>query len=102
MFKAMESSKDIPEKEPGSEIPLKIKQEVYTQFIQKHCEKWLNEKIPALNGNTPIKTVKTEEGKKRVAELLKQFENIEEDNKKEGRPYYDMTWMWGRLGIERE
>jgi hypothetical protein len=102
MFKAMESSKDIPEKEPGSEIPLKIKQEVYTQFIQKHCEKWLNEKIPALNGNTPIKTVKTEEGKKRVAELLKQFENIEEDNKKEERPYYDMTWMWGRLGIERE
>lgn len=102
IFKAMESLKNMPKKEPGSKIPLEIQQELYTQFMQGHCEKWLNEEIPALNGNTPLKTVKTKEGKKRVAELLKQFENIEERNKKEGRPYYDMTWMWERLGIERK
>ncbi|MEK6589770.1 MAG: antitoxin Xre/MbcA/ParS toxin-binding domain-containing protein [Nitrospinota bacterium] len=92
----------MPEKMSGSEILLEIKQEVYTQFMQRHCEKWLNEGIPALNDNTPVKAVKTEEGKRRVADLLNQFENIEERNKKEGRPYYDITWMWERLGVERE
>ncbi len=102
MFKAMESIKDMPKKEPDSKIPLEVKQDIYTQFMQKHCEKWLNEKIPALNGNTPINAVKTEEGKKGVAELLKLFENTEERNKKDGRPYYDVSWMWERLGIERE
>lgn len=102
MFKAMESSKYMPKKESGSEIPFEIKQEIYTKFMQKHCENWLNEEIPALDGKAPVKTVKTKKGKKRVAELLKQFENIEETNKKEGRPYYDMTWMWNSLGVERE
>lgn len=71
MFKAMESSKYMPKKESGSEIPFEIKQKIYTKFMQKHCENWLNEEIPALDGKTPVKTVKTKKGKKRVAELLK-------------------------------
>ena len=39
---------------------------------------------------------------KKVIELLKLFENGEEYNKKNGKPYYDLSWMWERLGLERE
>jgi hypothetical protein len=70
--------------------------------MQKHCEKWLKDKIPALNGKTPVQAVKTGEGRKKVIGLLKLFENGEEQNRKEGRPYYDLSWMWERLGLERE
>jgi hypothetical protein len=101
-LQAIKSSKDKPEKQIDSEIPMEIQQELYTQFMQKHSEKWLNEKIPLLGGKTPLEAVKTEEGKKKVVELLKDFENREEHNKREGRPYFDLSWMWERLNIEKE
>ncbi len=40
---------------------------------------------------TPMQAVKTEEGRRQVIEMLKSFENSEEHNKKEGRPYYDIS-----------
>ncbi len=100
--KALKSLKESSPEEPGIELPMEIQQQFYAQFMQKHCEEWLNEIIPALDGQTPVQAVKTEEGRKKVIELLKLFENGEENNKKEGRPYYDLSWMWGRLGLERE
>lgn len=90
------------EKKEDNEIPIEIQQQLYSQFMQKHSEKWLNEKIPVLDGRTPMQAVKTAEGKQKVIELLKSFENIEEHNKREGRPFYDMSWMWDKLGLERE
>jgi hypothetical protein len=57
---------------------------------------------PALDGRTPMQAIKTEEGRKKVTELLKSIENSEEHNKKEGRPFYDISWMWERLKIKRE
>jgi hypothetical protein len=101
-MEAVKSFKDIPHHEPENNIPMEVQQQIYSQFMRKHCTKWLNEKIPALEGKTPVQAVKTEDGRKKVVELLKSFENIEEHNKKEGRPFYDLSWMWGSLGLERE
>lgn len=93
---------DIPPENPGDKIPIEVQQQIYSQFMQKHCEKWLNEKIPALDGKTPKQAVQSTDGMRRVAELLKSFENIEAHNKKDGRPFYDLSWMWDRLGLDRE
>jgi len=101
-MEAMKSYKESSTAEPVNELPMDIQQQIYVQFMQKHSEKWLEEKIPALNGETPMQAVKTEEGKRKVIELLKSIENSEEHNKKEGRPFYDISWMWERLKIERE
>ena len=101
-MEAIKSFKESSPETPKNELPMEIQQQLYTEFNQKHCEKWLKEKIPALDGKTPIQAVKTAEGKKKVIELLKMFENSEEFNKKEGRPYYDLSWMWERLGLEKE
>lgn len=99
---ALKSHKEKPEEKTENTVPMEIQQEVYTRFMQKHCEKWVNEKIPALGGYTPLQAVKTEEGMKKLIELLKSFENMEEHNKREGRPFYDLSWMWGRLGLKKE
>lgn len=99
---AIKSLKDTSAEKSVNELPMEVQQELYTQFMQKHSEKWLNDKIPALNGKTPFEAVKTEDGKKKVIELLKDFENREEHNKREGRPYFDLSRMWERLNLERE
>jgi hypothetical protein len=101
-MEALKENERKPLKKPKNEIPMEIQQQLYSEFRQKHCEKWLKEKVPALNGNTPLQAVKTEEGRHQVIGLLKTFENSEERNRKEGKPYYDISWMWKRLGLERE
>lgn len=101
-MQALKSHEGKPEKKTENEIPMEIQQQLYTQFMQKHSEKWLKEKIPALDGKTPFQAIKTEDGKRKVIELLKSFENTEEHNKREDRPFYDLSWMWDRLGLKRE
>jgi len=101
-LEAMKSHKESSTAKPENELPMELQQKVHAQFMQKHCEKWLKDKIPALGGRTPMQTVKTEEGRRKVIDLLKSFENIEELNRQEGRPHYDISWMWQRLGLERE
>lgn len=101
LMEAMKSVKDSALEKPKNELPMELQQQVYTQFMQKHCEKWLKDKIPALDGRTPMQAIKTEEGKRKVIDLLKSFENIEEHNRKEGRPHYDLSRMWERLNVNR-
>ncbi|MBI5664790.1 MAG: SEC-C domain-containing protein [Nitrospirae bacterium] len=99
---AVKSLKDSPPDDTEDHIPMEVKQRIYSQFMQGHCEKWLNDKIPALDGKTPRQAVKSADGIRMVIELLKSFENIEEHNKHEGRPFYDLSWMWDRLGLQRD
>lgn len=101
-MEAMKSLKDRSSKPPEDELPMEIQQRLYSQFMQNHYEKWFSDKIPALDSKTPLEAIKTEEGKLKVTELLKLYENGEERNKQESRPYYDLAWVWQRLGIEKE
>ncbi|MBI4682271.1 MAG: SEC-C domain-containing protein [Nitrospirae bacterium] len=101
-IEAIKELKDSPPDATADDVPLEIRQEIYTKFMQGHSKEWLNKKIPALDGKTPTQAVTTEEGRRKVVELLKSFENIQEHNKKDGEPCYDLSWMWERLGLERE
>ncbi|RJQ47688.1 MAG: DUF2384 domain-containing protein [Nitrospiraceae bacterium] len=101
-MKALKECEKKPHKESANEIPMEIQQKVYTEFMHKNSTNWLKKKVPALDGKTPLQAVKTEEGRIKVIELLKSFENSEEHNKREGRPFYDVSWMWERLGLKRE
>lgn len=53
--KSYEGEREGKEK---NQIPPEIRQKVYNQYMQKHYEKWLTEKIPALNGKTPLQAIK--------------------------------------------
>lgn len=101
-MEAIKSHKGKSTHEPKDTIPMDIKQEVYNKFMKDHCERWLKDKIPALDGMTPMEAIKTEAGREKVRNLLKLFENSEERNKSESQPYYDLSWMWERLRLERE
>jgi hypothetical protein len=100
--KYLASMKDKPSPEPSEDIPFEVQQEMYTQFMDSHMKKWLKEKIPALGGKSPRQAKMSKTGKQQVIELLKFMENTEEKNRRDGRPSYDIDWVWGELGIERE
>ncbi|MBF0556555.1 MAG: DUF2384 domain-containing protein [Nitrospirae bacterium] len=57
--------------------------------MDNHYQKWFNDRILALDNKTPLDAIKTKEGKRKVIELLKLYENVEE-LKKKARPYYDI------------
>ena len=92
-----------PEKPaPESRIPKEVEKQIQEEFLRKHYEKWLDEKIPALNGKSPRETVKQPRGRKKVVDLLKLLENMEARKQKEGELAYDVSWLWERLGLEKE
>jgi len=84
-----------------SGIPPEIERQVLDKFMREHMEKWIDEKIPALDNQTPRECVATEAGRKRVTELLKSFENLEEHKRKNGEHFYDLSWVWSKLGLTR-
>lgn len=101
-MEAIKAHKDKPARSPENELPMELQQQLYTQYCQKHYEGWFQDKIPMLDDKTPLEAIKTEQGKQKVIELLKLYENGEELNKQEGRPVYDLGWVWQRLGLEKE
>jgi hypothetical protein len=100
-METIKSDTDESREHSADKLPLEVEQALYTEFIQQHYKKWLNDHLPALDGMTPFQAIMTEEGRGKVIGLLKSIENIEERNKKEGRPYCDISWLWERLGFEK-
>jgi hypothetical protein len=65
----------------------------------EYVTKWVDEKIPALGGKTPRDAVKTPEGREKVEELLRGWENSEERRKREGEPYVDINILRQMLNL---
>ena len=64
---------------------IKVSEELLTDYYKK----WCNMKIPALGNKTPRQAIKTKEGKEKLKELLKDFENIDLHKKREGEHIVD-------------
>ncbi len=71
----------LEEKEPTplpgtaqEELPEAEMQEIMDQYLESYWEKWPNEKIPALNNQTPVEAVKSLTGREKVNALLDDME----------------------------
>ena len=95
--KALKSSGKTPSVEED-EMPEKF-YPLFSKTMGEFATKWIDEKIPALDGKTPREAVKTPEGREKVEELLKDWENIEERKRKEGEPYVDINTLRQILDI---
>ena len=58
-------------------------------FLEDYYKKWCDMEIPALENKTPRQAIKTEEGKIKLKELFKDFENIDLHKKREGEYLVD-------------
>ena len=50
------------------------------EYMRQHYRNWPEEKLPALNGKTPLQAVKTRDGKEMVEALLMEFERRGKDS----------------------
>jgi hypothetical protein len=80
--------------ESASEIPPEIQQALLKEYLDQHYQKWLDTPLPALNGKTPRKAIKTKEGQRLVENLLRSIE-YHHQTKME----YDTTWIRNELGL---
>ncbi|NIP73083.1 MAG: DUF2384 domain-containing protein [Gammaproteobacteria bacterium] len=83
----------------GGEAPV-LGPEIKQAMLDEHYANWFDEPIPALDGRTPNEAVETEEGRRAVIALLKDYENNEARAAPPGGRY-DFGWMWDELGLER-
>lgn len=93
-------SENPPPRSAKEEIPSDVKRDIERQYMEDHYAKWLNMKIPALDGKTPRQAVRNATGKRKVAELLKQIENTEAHKRKAGEYAYDVSNLRRELGIK--
>ncbi|MGB9627515.1 MAG: MbcA/ParS/Xre antitoxin family protein [Thermodesulfobacteriota bacterium] len=73
---------------------------VFEKTMEAFVTKWIDEKIPALGGKTPREAVKTSEGREKVEELLRDWENLEERKRKAGEPYIDLNILRQMLDLK--
>lgn len=74
-------------------------QAMAASVIRQRMSAWPDEKLPALNGKTPREAMATKEGKEKVLELIKNFENVEARKKKGGELWLDLAFLRKELGL---
>ena len=82
-------------------LPADVEQQIVSQFYEQHYRAWIDEPVPALGGRTPRHAARLKTVRPKVVDLVKALENQMERERKEGRPAYDVTWMWAELGVDR-
>ena len=64
-------------------------------FYDKHYREWLDSPIPALDGKTPRKAIRSKEGKRKVEDLLREMEYLHNENDQA----YDISWVRRELKL---
>ena len=78
---------------PEKSLPL------YSDVMGEWMTRWVDERIPALSGKTPREAVQSPEGREKVEEILKNWENIEERKGRDGEPYMDVSAVRKMLNL---
>lgn len=77
-----------------------IAAEVIQNMLDQHYRQCLDEPIPMLGNKTPRQCARSEKGREKVIEWLKQLENNElRRAASEGQKPYDSRWMWEELKL---
>ncbi len=92
----------VPSEEKDSEppIPPEVAADLIGRHLEQHYSTWPDRALPALDGLTPRQAAARPEMRQRLINLLKELENAELHNKRDGRPYYDMSRIKSTLGVE--
>ncbi len=75
-----------------------------TQAIYKHIYRtWADDPIPIFDGRSPRQMLRTAAGREQVADLLRSYEeNEEQEARREKREPASFEFLWRAVGLERE
>ena len=77
-----------------------LEEALVLQHQATHYRSWVDEPVPALDGQTPRAAARLGRLRPRVEDLIHGLEGMYERALKDGRPAYDPSWMWAELGLE--
>ena len=88
---------------PKSSIAPEFATKLVHEMLDKQYRMALHEPVGMIGNTAPAEAVKTEAGRKKVADWLKFLENRSagQTNPADPMATYDFTWMWRELGIEK-
>ena len=98
-----EKARNTSQSRPEPDIPQDVQREVIHQYLANHYETWPEIPLPALEGKSALEAVKNKRLRPAVIELLKSIDQLEARRIQQlgGEPF-DVTFLWKRLGLERE
>jgi hypothetical protein len=87
---------------PSPAIDPDLAEALVAEHYSRHYRAWIDEPIPALDGQTPRQAAKSSASRARVEDLLRELEGAYEQALKAGQPAYDPSWMWTELALRGE
>ena len=90
--------KPAPRKSP-QELPRAVQERLILDMLEKHYQRWVNESVPALGGQTPRQAVRNKQGRAKVIALIKDLENREAHRRSQGDVVYDVGKLKASLGL---
>jgi hypothetical protein len=89
--------------EPAPELNPAAMAEVLNRIKEAHYRRTLDEPVPMLGDRTPRECARSKQGRKKLANWIKEIENGElRQAASTGVPAYDVSWMWRELGVDEE
>jgi hypothetical protein len=95
-MKKMESGDGPP---PAGKVPPEVEREIVLKIKAEHYAKWPDEPLPALDGRTPREAARSEAGRRALDDLLRDMENHEERERRQGQPAHDFRKLRKTLGL---
>lgn len=72
------------------------------EFLERHYQTWIDQRIPALGGRTPRQVSKSVQGRQELTELIRQMEYADSSRDGTGHAPYDWNKLRRRLGLASE
>jgi SEC-C motif/Protein of unknown function (DUF2384) len=88
-----------PSKGASPGIDPEVQAAIVGKMKRDHYARWVDEALPALSGSTPRQAMSTEDGRRRVRDLVRGIENLEAHARKQGKPYFDTEELRQTLGL---
>ncbi len=82
-------------------VPPEVETQMLGKVLHRHFTEWLDQPVPALNGQTPRAASRDPRLRPKLIQLLRETENHQDHARREGRGWYDIGWLWKELGIAR-
>jgi len=93
-------SKDQSESPAPKRYPLGIKnRKELDSALDRHYKDWIDKPLSILSGQTPNEALLTKEGRDKLSIVLSELENLFEQARKRGEPYYDVGKLRKQLKL---
>ncbi len=97
---AMSKRQADPSPKEKPKIPEQVQMEIVQKYLEEHYSTWPDIPLPALKGSTPRQAAASKQLRPLLEELLKDFINRSERERRQGHPGYDFSKLARELGFD--